>query len=76
MNLLDVITGAGTGGVIGGLLALGNTWLAQKQRREDRAHELAVLDKTRDARIDAAQWDAFTASQNAGASDAEGRSYL
>lgn len=75
MNLLDLITGAGTGGVIGGLLALGNTWLAQKARREDRAHELAILDKTANAAASAAQWDAFRASQLAGASDAAGDSY-
>lgn len=76
MNLADILTGAGTGGIIGGILALGNTYLAQKARRDERAHELAVLDKTRDATIQAAQWDAFRASQMAGAADGSGSSYL
>lgn len=76
MNLLDLITGAGTGGLLGGVLALGNTWLTARIRREERAHELESLKVQGALRISAEEMGAFRASQESAVADAQGATYL
>jgi hypothetical protein len=75
MNLLDLITGAGTGGLLGGALALANTWLSARIRREDRAHELELLRTQGALRASGEEMAAFRASQESALADAHGVTY-
>jgi hypothetical protein len=43
MNIAEILSGFGGGGLVGGILGLGNTWLSAKIRKDERPHELAML---------------------------------
>lgn len=75
MSIIDLLTGAGTGGLIGGALALGNTWLTARIRKDERSHELQVMQLSAAQRITAEEWASFRASQEAGGRDDSSPSY-
>jgi hypothetical protein len=71
MALLEILTTLSSGGIIGGLLGLGNRFLDLRQKREDRAHELAMAAALRDSQAMLASWEAFKASQDAARAESE-----
>lgn len=75
MALLEILTTLSSGGIVGGLLGLGNRFLDIRQKREDRAHELAMAESLRTTQVSLASWEAFKASQLAGQSDGEAPGY-
>lgn len=72
MNLADLLTSTASGGLFGGLLALGNTWISARIRKDERAHELEVLKVQGAMRVTGEEWSAFRASQEAAAADSSG----
>lgn len=75
MALLEILTTLSSGGIIGGLLGLGNRFLDIRQKREDRAHELALAQSFRDTQTSLASWEAFRASHDAARAESEAPSF-
>ncbi len=75
MNLLEIFTGAGTGGLLGGLLGLGSAWLNARIRREERAHELETIKVQGALKVSGEEMAAFRASQESAVHDSAGPSY-
>lgn len=75
MNFLEIFSNAATGGLIGGILGIGNRVLDMKARREERGHELEMTRVASAARVTGEEWTAFRASQESGRGEAEAPTY-
>jgi hypothetical protein len=65
----ELLFNAGSGGLFGMVGSLLTTWMRLKEKRVDNEFQLQMMDKQFASAEAVAAWSAFTASQNASASD-------
>lgn len=75
MNILDFMSSLASGGLVGGLLGLGNRIIDIKARREERGHEIEMTRLASAARVTVEEWSSFRASQESARGDAEAPTY-
>jgi hypothetical protein len=75
MSLVELASNLASGGLVGGLLGIGNRFLDMKARREERGHEVEMTRLASAARATVEEWTSFRASQEAGRGEAEAPTY-
>jgi hypothetical protein len=63
MTLLDLLSNAAGGGVVGSLLHLGTSWFETYQKKKQTEIEIMLMKAQMEAAANKSAWDSFQASQ-------------